>query len=108
MTLINKEKFLNGVGKAVDVTNKAADKVETFVKEKEIDKKAVEMAKVAEKGIKRVGNKVGEVAGEVVAGYKSKTSGASNAASNNSDTASSTTGEPQKASGEQSDSSSGN
>ena len=108
MTLINKEKFLNGVGKAVDVTNKAADKVETFVKEKEIDKKAVEMAKAAEKGIKKVGNKVGEVAGEVVAGYKSKTSGASNATSNNSDTASSTTCEPQKASGEQSDSSSGN
>ena len=108
MTLINKEKFLNGVGKAVDVTNKAADKVETFVKEKEIDKKAVEMAKAAEKGIKRVGNKVGEVAGEVVAGYKSKTYGASNAASNNSDTVSGTTGEPQKNSGAESDSSSGN
>ena len=26
MSLINKEKVLNGVGKAVDVTNKAADK----------------------------------------------------------------------------------
>ena len=40
MSLINKEKVLNGVGKAVDVTNKAADKASSFVKEKEIDKKA--------------------------------------------------------------------
>lgn len=74
MSLINKEKFLNGVGKAVDVTNKAADKVGTFVKDNELDKKAKNAAKKAEKGIKKVGNKVGEVAGEVVAGYKSKTS----------------------------------
>lgn len=36
MSLINKEKVLNGVGKAVDVTNKAADKASSFVKEKEI------------------------------------------------------------------------
>ena len=35
MSLINKEKVLNGVGKAVDVTNKAADKASSFVKEKE-------------------------------------------------------------------------
>lgn len=77
MSLINKEKFLNGVGKAVDVTNKAADKVETFVKDNELDIKAKNVAKKAEKGIKKVGNKVGEVAGEVVSGYKSKTAGAS-------------------------------
>ena len=32
MSLINKEKVLNGVGKAVDVTNKAADKASSFVK----------------------------------------------------------------------------
>ena len=38
MSLINKEKVLNGVGKAVDVTNKAADKASSFVKEKEIDR----------------------------------------------------------------------
>lgn len=77
MSLINKEKFLNGVGKAVDVTNKAADKVETFVKDNELDIKAKNVAKKAEEGIKKVGNKVGEVAGEVVAGYKSKTAGTS-------------------------------
>ena len=45
MSLINKEKVLNGVGKAVDVTNKAADKASSFVKEKEIDKKAMKAAK---------------------------------------------------------------
>ena len=52
MSLINKEKVLNGVGKAVDVTNKAADKASSFVKEKEIDKKAMNAAKTAEIGIK--------------------------------------------------------
>ena len=57
MSLINKEKVLNGVGKAVDVTNKAADKASSFVKEKEIDKKAMKAAKTAEKGIKIAGNK---------------------------------------------------
>ena len=36
MSLINKEKVLNGVGKAVDVTNKAADKASSFVKEKAV------------------------------------------------------------------------
>ena len=56
MSLINKEKVLNGVGKAVDVTNKAADKASSFVKEKEIDKKAMKAAKTAEKGIKIAGN----------------------------------------------------
>lgn len=61
MSLINKEKVLNGVGKAVDVTNKAADKASSFVKEKEIDKKAMKAAKTAEKGIKIAGNKIGEV-----------------------------------------------
>ena len=54
MSLINKEKVLNGVGKAVDVTNKAADKASSFVKEKEIDKKAMKAAKTAEKGIKSI------------------------------------------------------
>ena len=81
MSLINKEKVLNGVGKAVDATNSMADKASTFVKEKEIDKKAMKAAKTAEKGIKMAGNKIGEVAGEIVAGYKSKAGGASAKAS---------------------------
>lgn len=33
MGFINKEKVLRGVGKAVDVTNNAADKVTDYVKE---------------------------------------------------------------------------
>ena len=65
MSLINKEKVLNGVGKAVDVTNK----------------KAMKAAKTAEKGIKIAGNKIGEVAGEIVAGYKSKAGGTSSTGS---------------------------
>lgn len=84
MSLINKEKVLNGVGKAVDATNNMADKASTFVKEKEIDKKAMKAAKTAEKGIKMAGNKIGEVAGEIVAGYKSKAGGASSKASGTS------------------------
>ena len=44
MALINKEKVLHGIGKAVDVTNEAADKVSGYVKEKEIDKKALNVA----------------------------------------------------------------
>ena len=84
MSLINKEKVLNGVGKAVDATNKAADKDSSFVKEKEFDKKSVKVAKTAEKGIKKAGNKLGEVAGEIVAGYKSKAGGASSKASGTS------------------------
>ena len=75
------------VGKAVDVTNKAADKASSFVKEKEIDKKAMKAAKNAEKGIKIAGNKIGEVAGEIVAGYKSKAGGTSSGTSSTGSTA---------------------
>ena len=58
MSLINKEKVLNGVGKAVDVTNKTADKVEDFVKEKQIDKKIEGMAQTLEEGVKSAGEKL--------------------------------------------------
>lgn len=44
MGFINKEKVLRGIGKAVDVTNEAADKVSVYVKEKELDKKALNAA----------------------------------------------------------------
>ena len=44
MTMINKEKVLKGVGKAVDAANNAADKAAAFAKEKELDKKAKNMA----------------------------------------------------------------
>ncbi|MDO5403212.1 MAG: hypothetical protein Q4F11_07215 [Eubacteriales bacterium] len=39
MTLINKDKFLNGVGKAVDGVNSTADHVDQFIKDKQIDQK---------------------------------------------------------------------
>ena len=44
----------------------------------------MKVAKTAEKGIKKAGNKLGEVAGEIVAGYKSKAGGASSNASGTS------------------------
>ena len=72
----------------MDATNNMADKASTFVKEKEIDKKAMKAAKTAEKGIKMAGNKIGEVAGEIVAGYKSKAGVASAKASGTSSTGS--------------------
>lgn len=40
MTMINKEKVLGGVGKAVDVANGAAYKAGKFARDKELDKKA--------------------------------------------------------------------
>lgn len=39
MSLINKEKVLNGVGKAVDVTNKAADKASSLSKKRKLTRK---------------------------------------------------------------------
>ena len=39
MTMINKEKVLKGVGKAVDAANNAADKAAAFAKEKNLIKK---------------------------------------------------------------------
>lgn len=51
MTMINKEKVLKGVGKAVDAANNAA----AFAKEKELDKKAKNMAHTLEDGIKSAG-----------------------------------------------------
>ena len=55
MGLINKEKVLRGVGKAVDAANNAADKAAAFAKEKELDKKAKNMAHTLEDGIKSAG-----------------------------------------------------
>lgn len=55
MGFINKEKVLRGVGKAVDVTNNAADKVTDYVKENELDKKAKSMADEFGDAMKSVG-----------------------------------------------------
>lgn len=58
MTLINKDKFLNGVGKAVDAANNAADKADQFIKDNEIDKKAKNVANEFADGIKSVGTSI--------------------------------------------------
>jgi len=58
MTLINKEKVLNGVGKAVDATNNVADKTQDFIKKNEIDKKAKNMANEFGEGVKSVGKSI--------------------------------------------------
>ena len=39
MALINKDKFLNGMGKAVDGVNSTAEHVDKFIKDKQIDQK---------------------------------------------------------------------
>ena len=54
MTFINKEKVLNGVEKAVDVTNNVADKTQDYIKKNELDKKAKNMANGFGEGIKYV------------------------------------------------------
>lgn len=60
MALINKDKVLQGVGKAVDAANNAADKTENFIKENEIDKKVVHAGKTLESGLKATGEKLEE------------------------------------------------
>ena len=58
MAFINKEKVLNGVGKAVDVTNKTVDKVEGYV---ELDKKFENAAHTLEEGLKSAGEKLEDI-----------------------------------------------
>ncbi len=58
MTFINKEKVLNGVGKAVDATNNVADKTQEYIKKNELDKKAKNMANEFGEGIKSVGKEI--------------------------------------------------
>ncbi len=53
MGFINKEKVLRGIGKAV--TNEAADKVSVYVKEKELDKKALNAANEVGDAMKSAG-----------------------------------------------------
>lgn len=55
MPLLNKDKMMNGFGKAVDAVNNTADKAERYAKEKELDKKFVQMAHSLEEGVKEIG-----------------------------------------------------
>lgn len=52
MAFINKEKFLSGVGKAVDGANIAASHVDNFIKDKKIDQKFNEAVNKTEDFIK--------------------------------------------------------
>jgi len=49
MPLLNKEKMMDGFGKAVDAVNNAADKAGRYAKEKELDKKIDHAAEVVTK-----------------------------------------------------------
>lgn len=60
MPLLNKEKMMNGFGKAVDVFNDTADKAALYVREKEWDKKIVRAADSLEKGVKNIGKNLKE------------------------------------------------
>lgn len=66
MSLINKEKAMDGFGKAIDATNNAADKVENFVKEKELDKKAKNLAEDIGEGMKTVGKTIEETFSKII------------------------------------------
>ena len=66
MGFINKEKVLRGVGKAVDVTNNAADKVTDYVKENELDKKAKSMADECGDAMKSVGKSLEDTFSNIV------------------------------------------
>lgn len=58
MPLLNKDKMLNGVGKAVDVVNHAADKAGQYVHDKEIDKKIEHAAERIGREAKTVGKNI--------------------------------------------------
>lgn len=54
MPLLNKEKMMDGFGKAVDAVNNAADKAGKYAKEKELDKKIDHAAEVVTKEAKKL------------------------------------------------------
>ncbi len=60
MPLLNKEKMMNGFGKAVDAVNDTADKAALYAKEKEWDKKIIRAADSFEKGVKDIGKNLKE------------------------------------------------
>ena len=61
MPLLNKEKMMDGFGKAVDAVNNAADKAGKQAKEKELDKKIDHAAEVVTKEAKKVGKEIKSV-----------------------------------------------
>lgn len=60
MALLNKEKMMNGFGKAVDAVNDTADKAGKYAKEHEWDKKAQHAVDVVKREAKNVGESLKE------------------------------------------------
>lgn len=58
MSLINKDKVISGLGKAVDVVNDKADKAARYAKENEWDKKIDNFAGALEKGVTDMGKDI--------------------------------------------------
>lgn len=61
MPLLNKEKMMQGFGKAVDAVNNAADKAGRYAKEKELDKKLDHVSEVVDREVKKVGKSIKEI-----------------------------------------------
>lgn len=61
MPLLNKEKMMQGFGKAVDAVNNAADKAGRYAKEKELDKKLDHASEVVDREVKKVGKNIKEI-----------------------------------------------
>ena len=61
MPLLNKEKMMQGFGKAVDAVNNVADKAGRYAKEKELDKKLDHASEVVDREVKKVGKSIKEI-----------------------------------------------
>ena len=61
MPLLNKDKMMQGFGKAVDAVNNAADKAGRYAKEKEVDKKLDHAADVVSREAKKIGKSIKDV-----------------------------------------------
>ena len=61
MPLLNKDKMMQGFGKAVDAVNNAADKAGRYAKEKEVDKKLDHAADVVSREDKKIGKSIKDV-----------------------------------------------
>lgn len=61
MPLLNKDKMMQGFGKAVDAVNNAADKAGRYAKEKELDKKLDHAADVVSREAPKIGKSIKDV-----------------------------------------------
>lgn len=61
MPLLNKDKMMQGFGKAVDAVNNAADKAGRYAKEKELDKKLDHAADVVSREAQKIGKSIKNV-----------------------------------------------